>query len=72
MPPSTPAAPAAPHPGGFDIVHLKDAREQTFATRLTNVFVIGEGSQEWISLPKSKGLKLSIAEERDKRLGLHE
>lgn len=58
------------HPGGFDIVHLKDAREQAFATRLANVFVIGEGNQEWVSLPKAKGLKLSIAEERDKRLGL--
>ncbi|PJF16814.1 40S ribosomal protein S4 [Paramicrosporidium saccamoebae] len=58
------------HPGGFDIVHLKDARDQTFATRLANVFVIGESTQSWISLPKGKGLKLSIAEERDKRLGL--
>jgi small subunit ribosomal protein S4e len=58
------------HPGGFDIVHLKDARDQTFATRLANVFVIGENTQSWISLPKGKGLKLSIAEERDKRLGL--
>ena len=58
------------HPGGFDIVHLKDAREQTFATRLGNVFVLGEHSQPWISLPKAKGLKLTIAEERDQRLGL--
>lgn len=58
------------HPGGFDIVHLKDARDQTFATRLSNVFIIGEGNQEWISLPKAKGIKLSIAEERDVRLGL--
>lgn len=57
------------HPGGFDIVHLKDAREQTFATRLSNVFVIGEGTNSWISLPKGKGIKLSIAEERDLRLG---
>lgn len=58
------------HPGGFEIVHLKDARDQTFATRLSNVFVIGENTQSWISLPKSKGIKLSIAEERDKRLNL--
>lgn len=58
------------HPGGFDIVHLKDARDQTFATRMSNVFVIGEQTQPWISLPKTKGIKLSIAEERDQRLGL--
>jgi len=58
------------HPGGFDIVHLKDARDQTFSTRLSNVFVIGEHNQPWISLPKGKGIKLSIAEERDQRLGL--
>lgn len=58
------------HPGGFDIVHLKDVRDQTFATRLSNVFVIGEQTKPWISLPKGKGIKLSIAEERDQRLGL--
>lgn len=58
------------HPGGFDIVHLKDSRETTFTTRLSNVFVIGEGTKAWISLPKGKGVKLTIAEERDKRLGL--
>jgi len=58
------------HPGGFDIVHLRDARDHTFATRLSNVFVLGEQQQPWISLPKAKGIKLSIAEERDQRLGL--
>lgn len=58
------------HPGGFDIVHLKDERDHVFLTRLSNVFVIGEASKAWISLPKNKGIKLSIAEERDKRLGL--
>jgi len=58
------------HHGGFDIVHLKDSRENTFTTRLSNVFVIGESTKAWISLPKGKGVKLTIAEERDKRLGL--
>ncbi|KAJ2836729.1 40S ribosomal protein S4 [Coemansia erecta] len=55
------------HHGGFDIVHVKDANERLFATRLTNVFVIGAGSEPWISLPKGKGIKLTIAEERDAR-----
>ena len=30
------------HPGSFDIVHVKDAAGHTFATRLSNIFVIGE------------------------------
>ena len=31
-------------------------------------FISGKGNKPYISLPKGKGLKLSIAEERDKRL----
>jgi small subunit ribosomal protein S4e len=34
---------------------------------VTNVFVIGEGTKPWVSLPKGKGTKLAIAEERDLR-----
>jgi len=56
------------HPGSFDIVHIKDANGRTFATRLNNVFVIGQPTKPYISLPKGKGLKLTIAEERDKRM----
>ncbi|AAW41387.1 40S ribosomal protein S4-A [Cryptococcus neoformans] len=55
------------HLGGFDIVHVKDVLDRTFATRLSNIFVIGEGSKAQVSLPKGKGVKLSIAEERDQR-----
>jgi small subunit ribosomal protein S4e len=32
---------------------------------VTNIFVIGEGVKPWISLPKGKGIKLTISEERD-------
>jgi small subunit ribosomal protein S4e len=32
---------------------------------ISNIFVIGEGIKPWISLPKGKGTKLTIAEERD-------
>jgi len=53
------------HMGGFDIVHVKDSLDRTFATRISNIFVIGEGAKAWISLPKGKGTKLTIAEERD-------
>lgn len=56
------------HDGGFDIVHIKDALENTFVTRLTNVFIIGpEAGRSYVSLPKGKGIKLSITEERDRR-----
>ncbi|KAG9307204.1 hypothetical protein G9A89_017032 [Geosiphon pyriformis] len=55
------------HMGGYHIVHVKDAQERQFATRLNNVFVIGEGIKPFISLPKGKGVKLTIAEERDRR-----
>lgn len=47
------------HEGGFDIVHVKDSLENSFATRLTNVFVIGEGNKPLISLPKGKGVKVN-------------
>ena len=56
------------HPGSFDIVHVKDANGHTFATRLAYIFVIGKGNKPYISLPKGQGIKLSTAEERDKRL----
>jgi len=52
------------HPGSFDIVHLKDKKGNTFATRASNVFIIGEANKSWITLPKAQGVKLSILEER--------
>jgi len=56
------------HPGSFDIVHVKDAMGHLFATRLAYVFVIGKGQKQWVSLPTGKGIRLTVAEERDKRL----
>lgn len=55
------------HPGSFDIVHIKDATGQTFATRITNVFVIGSGNKALISVPRGKGIKKSILEEAEGR-----
>merc|ERR1719152_415057 len=55
------------HQGSFDIVHLKDSAGHMFATRLSNVFVIGKGNRPMVSLPKRKGMKLSILEERQQR-----
>lgn len=56
------------HPGSFDIAHVKDALGHHFATRIGNVFVIGEGKKPIISLLADKGLKLTLQEEREKRL----
>lgn len=55
------------HPGSFDIVHIKDATGQTFATRITNVFVIGSGNKALISVPRGKGIKKTILEEAEGR-----
>lgn len=45
------------HDGGFNIVHIKDAIDNSFATRESNVFVIGD-EKPWISLPKGKGVQV--------------
>jgi len=56
------------HPSSFDIAHIKDATGHHFATRSSNVFVIGEGKKAVISLLPSKGIKLGLIEERNLRL----
>ena len=56
------------HKGSFEIVHVKDAAGHEFATRLAQR-VRPRGGQRFsmISLPKGKGIKLSIVEELEKR-----
>nr|GLL30909.1 40S ribosomal protein S4 [Ipomoea trifida] len=56
------------HKGSFETVHIQDALGHEFATRLGNVFTIGKGTKPWVSLPKGKGIKLTIIEEAKKRL----
>ncbi|KAJ0084243.1 hypothetical protein Patl1_31025 [Pistacia atlantica] len=55
------------HKGSFETIHIQDALGHEFATRLGNVFTIGKGTKPWVSLPKGKGIKLSIIEEARKR-----
>ena len=55
------------HKGSFAIVHIQDAAGNRFATREGNVFVIGKGNKPLISLPKSKGIRLTILQEQAKR-----
>lgn len=55
------------HPGSFDIVTIKDSTGVSFSTRKENVFVIG-GESPAITLPKGKGVKIGIVEERALRM----
>lgn len=56
------------HPGSFEIAHVRDQRGHVFATRLDNIFVIGEGKNPVITMPNSN-IKLTLIEQRDARLG---
>jgi len=53
------------HEGSFSIITVKDSKGNTFATRLGNVFVIGNGQKPEVSLPKGRGIKKTILQERD-------
>ncbi|EFC41660.1 predicted protein [Naegleria gruberi] len=58
------------HPGSFEIVHVKDIAGNNFTTRANNVFVLGQGHSSMITLPKGKGLKLNVVEDRKKQMRL--
>ena len=56
------------HLGSYDIVSLRDERGERFITRSSNVFPIGiEGKLE-VTLPVSKGIKLSPLEEKAEKI----
>ena len=56
------------HPGSYEIVHIKDANGNSFATRLSNVFTVGEGKKALIALPKRKGVRQTLVEERNAKI----
>ena len=56
------------HPGSYEIVHIKDASGNSFATRLSNVFTVGEGKKSLITLGKRKGVRQSLVEERNAKI----
>jgi small subunit ribosomal protein S4e len=56
------------HRGGHDIVHIEDSAGNKFATRVSNVFVIGRGAKPMVSLPKARGVRLTIIQEQAKRM----
>ena len=56
------------HPGSFDIVQVRDRVGNVFATRRDNIFIIGKGDSPMVTLPKAKGIKISILEEQKRRM----
>uniref|UniRef100_M1BU65 40S ribosomal protein S4 n=1 Tax=Solanum tuberosum TaxID=4113 RepID=M1BU65_SOLTU len=56
------------HKCSFETLHIQDSQGHEFATRLGNVFTLGKGTKPWVSLPKGKGIKLTIIEEARKRM----
>jgi len=52
------------HDGSFNIVTVKDKKGNSFATRQGNVFVIGSGDHPQVTLPKGRGIKKTILQER--------
>merc|ERR1712216_707700 len=58
------------HIGPFEIVHVKDTKGRAFATRLANIFTISNKDDDaQVSLPRAKGIRDNILDERKKRLG---
>jgi small subunit ribosomal protein S4e len=54
------------HVGSFHIAHVRDANGKTFATRNSNIFIIGD-KKSAITLPEGDGLYLNILEEKHAR-----
>ena len=49
------------HPGSFDICHIKDGNNSTFATRKGNLFVVGRSQNDIrVQLPKAQGLRMPL------------
>jgi len=51
------------HPGSHTIVHVEDLAQNSFATRLDNVFVIGQGKKANVTLPRGGGIRLTPLQE---------
>jgi len=51
------------HDGSFDIATIKDSKGHVFSTRVPNIFILGT-SKSLVILPKGKGIKKNIMEEK--------
>lgn len=52
------------HDASFSIIHIVDSKDSRFATRITNMMVIGRGDKPAITLFKDRGVKRGIIEEK--------
>ncbi|KAI5180694.1 small subunit ribosomal protein S4e [Nematocida sp. AWRm80] len=48
------------HVGGFEMVTLQDQDGRTFLTRASNIIAIGSNGESMITLPKEKGVRISL------------
>ncbi len=56
------------HPGSFDIVTVKDADNNTFATRYENIFSVAKSDGKFlVSMPKGRGVAATILQEQQAR-----
>jgi small subunit ribosomal protein S4e len=55
------------HDASFSIIHMVDGKDSRFATRITNMMVIGRGDRPAITLFKDKGIKRGIVEDKKMR-----
>ena len=55
------------HDASFSIIHMVDGKDSKFATRITNMMVIGRGDRPAITLFKDKGIKRGIVEDKKLR-----
>ncbi|KAB0338570.1 hypothetical protein FD755_025217 [Muntiacus reevesi] len=55
------------HPGSFDVVHVKDVNGNSFATWLSNIFVLAKATNRGSLFPMERVLALPLPK-RDKRL----
>jgi small subunit ribosomal protein S4e len=60
-----------PHPGAEEVVKVRDSRGHVWSTLASNIFVLGNENESLVSLPKDKGVRLSVIEERDARNKKH-
>jgi len=56
------------HDGAQDVIYMKDSVGHTWSTLIGNTFVLGKGNTSQVTLPKDKGIKLSISEDRERKL----
>lgn len=56
------------HPGSYDIGHIKDSNGASFATRVSNIFIIGDGKNPAITLARGDGIKLDLIAEKEAKM----